>query len=208
MAEFLKTEIAQIQHEITEELGSPLRDIDTQYNYVSSPFWIIQILSLFVNLINSIITFFNARIKALEEEATDSTTSETPDLVAPNTQHHLAPPLTSRRCTKCHARSHIEPDCKIADPAAMRRRVVANQRRKKDARCTHIIPAIPPPLPYHYLHNPIAFPQPQVNFAALAADASELRRRQTQSARDKRLVLATPLRTSFGLREGVGILIS
>ena len=187
MADVFEKEIAYHQHEIREELSKPWTAATAQAGGVGSIFWVIQVLSLFLNLINSVVGFFRARIAALEED--DSTASS----IAPNTDAHTnqrpsAPPSKPRRCAKCHARGHAENDCKTADPATMRRRVAMNQRRKRDMRFFNppLSTALPPPLPYHYQQPTTAFTQPQVNLAALAADASELRRRQTQSARDKR----------------------
>ena len=188
MSDLFKREIAQTQHEIQSELGNPLlENLDGDQGHII-PEWFIHILTLFINLINSVIGYVDARFADFEEDSTDDAASEKPKQAAPKTQPHPVPPSKTRRCTKCHARGHIDSDCTTADPAAMRRRIAANQRRKKDARrSTHLIPASSSnAIPYHLMHPPFVAPQPQVNLAALAADASELRRRQTQSARDKR----------------------
>ena len=185
MANSFKDEITHIQYEIMEHLGKPKDATTTQAGGSASFFWIIQVLSLFLNLINSVIGFFNVCIQAIEEASNSTASSEVPDVVTSTTQRPLAPLSKPRRCVKCHARGHIESDCRTADPAVMRQRVAANQWRKKDSQNPPLIPALPPALPYHYMHNPITFLQPQVNFAALMADALELRRRQTQSAHDK-----------------------
>lgn len=190
MADTFEKEIAYHQHEIIEELNKPWTADTAEAGGVGSVFWVIQVLSMFLNLINSIVGFFRARIAALEEDDDFSTSSKAPDTAARNNQLPSALPSKSRRCAKCHARGHAENDCKTTDPAAMRRRVASNQRRKKDARFFNppLSLALPPPLPYHFQQQTPAFTQPQVNLAAMAADASELRRRQTQSARDKRRV--------------------
>jgi hypothetical protein len=72
----------------------------------------------------------------------------------------------------------------------MRKRVARNSRIAKEARAYRNMPTIPAPAPPSYLHpatssTPVA-PLP-MNYASLAADATELRRRAAQSARDKRL---------------------
>ena len=91
MANSFKDEIAHIQHEIMEHLGKLKDATTTQAGGSASFFCIIQVLSLFLNLINSVIGFFNVRIQAIEE-ATDSTaSSEAPDVVTSTTQHPLAP---------------------------------------------------------------------------------------------------------------------
>lgn len=188
MSNSFKQQIARTQNEIHSELGSPLLDNLDDGQGTITPQWIIHVFTLFISLINSLIGYIDARFADFEEDSTDDDTPEKPKQAAPKTQPHSVPPTKTRRCTKCHARGHIDSDCTTADPAAMRRRVAANQRRKKDARRnTHLIPASSSTaIPYHLMHPPFAAPQPQVNLAALAADASELRRRQTQSARDKR----------------------
>ncbi|KAI6009668.1 hypothetical protein EDC04DRAFT_2906546 [Pisolithus marmoratus] len=97
-------------------------------------------------------------------------------------------PTKSPWCAKCHAHHHSTEECLMKDPAAMRKRVAGNQRKKKD---THK----PPPLPIsHPLYPFIATtttssPTPQD--IAMAADAEELQRRCHQSACDRKKHHAT-----------------
>jgi len=188
MAALFEQEVAHHQYEIHEKLNEPWTAATAETGGAGSVFWVIEILSLFLNLVNSVTGFFRARIAALEEDIDSTTPSEAPNADARTNQRPSVPPSKPRRCAKCHARGHAENDCKTANPAETRRRVAANQRRRRDMRFFNppLSTALPPPLPYHYQQPTTAFAQPQVNLAALAADASELRRRQTQSARDKR----------------------
>ena len=78
-------------------------------------------------------------------------------------------------------------ECKTSNPGAMRKRVARNSRIAKEVRASSTTSPIqaPAPPPFYYHHpTPHVAPVP-MNYAALAADATELRRRATQSARDK-----------------------
>jgi hypothetical protein len=94
-----------------------------------------------------------------------------------------------KRCIKCHARGHDLADCRTSDPAAMRKRVARNSRIAKEARYNRTMPTIPtaPPSPYIFGAQTAHAASIPMDFAALSADATELRRRAAQSARDKRL---------------------
>jgi len=95
-----------------------------------------------------------------------------------------------RRCTKCHARGHVDSDCRTTDPAAMRKRIAANQKRKKTARDDHAAAMAHPTFPFAPIPSPFSAPYPTAPdpqaFAAFAANAQELRHRRQQSTRDKR----------------------
>ncbi|KAJ7900720.1 hypothetical protein B0H14DRAFT_3423331 [Mycena olivaceomarginata] len=98
------------------------------------------------------------------------------------------------RCKKCHARGHSVDECTTTNPAAMRRRVAANSRSARDVRAAQAAHALlPSPFPVAYPSGPI-YPTPPIpmELAALAADATELRRRSQQSRRDKRLARVRP----------------
>jgi hypothetical protein len=97
---------------------------------------------------------------------------------------------STSRCKTCHGRGHEALECKTADPTAMRKRVASNRRKEKATgkSLPDYLYRPPPPMPappwqvnaYH-----TAAPDPQA-YAAIAADAHELRRRHQQSVRDKR----------------------
>jgi hypothetical protein len=161
--------------------------------------WLINILSAIINMIEQIGQANDVRLTELEE-VTDShaTTLEqsiataTAATAAPTTQWQQRDTTTSRRlpsrCNQCHARGHSSTECKTSNPGAMRKRVARNSRIAKEARAssaTSHIPAQAPP-PFYYHHPPPHVAPVPMNYAALTADATELRRRAAQSARDKR----------------------
>ena len=122
-----------------------------------------------------------------------STTAPAPSTASvnrPTTQHDTATSTQRQaRCTQCHARGHTANLCRTSNPADMRKRVARNSRIAKQARASRSMSSIPTPAPsprlYTAPHSPVdPFP---MNFASLAADATELRRRTAQSARDKRI---------------------
>lgn len=106
----------------------------------------------------------------------------------PQTQDAAPPtqPARARRgkCKCCHAFGHDEKDCRTKDPEVMKRRVAKNEKLKKRT------PVIPPPMPppIHYATAPYPTPASPVpdSYIALFTDATEMRRRNAQSTRDKR----------------------
>lgn len=92
------------------------------------------------------------------------------------------------RCNRCHARGHVQKDCKSQNPGVVRKRVDTNQKAKAAAslaaNMTHSqLHSFPPPPVHAFMASaPPLSPQ----YLALAADAAELRRRAEQSARDKK----------------------
>ena len=161
--------------------------------------WLINIINAIIAMIEQIGQANDARLTELEE-VTDSHASTLEQSVATATAATAAPATTqwqqrdtttSRRpprCNLCHARGHASSECKTTNPGAMRKRVARNSRIAKEARAqsatSHIPVQAPPPF---YYHQPLPHVAPTpMNYAALAADATELRRRAAQSARDKR----------------------
>jgi hypothetical protein len=90
------------------------------------------------------------------------------------------------RCKKCHARGHDTDSCHTANPAAMRKRVAQNSRAARAVQAAHALVPSAPTLSHVAGSAYTAAPIP-MEFAAIAADATELRRRAAQSRRDKRL---------------------
>jgi len=90
------------------------------------------------------------------------------------------------RCKKCHARGHEADSCRTTNPAAMRKRVAQNSRTARAVQAAH---ALVPSAPAFQRVAGTAFTAAPIpmEFAAIAADATELRRRSAQSRRDKRL---------------------
>ena len=161
--------------------------------------WLINIISAIMTMIEQIGQANDTRLTELEEvtdsHATtleDHSTARAATAVPATTLGEQRDTTTSRRlssrCNSCHARGHASSECKTTNPSAMRKRVARNSRIAKEARAsiaTSRIPVqAPPPFYYHQPLPPVA-PAP-MNYAALAADATELRRRAAQSARDKR----------------------
>ena len=162
--------------------------------------WLINIINAIITMIEQIGRANDVRLTELEE-VTDSHATTLEQSVA-NASAATAAPATTQwqqrdtttsrrlpsRCNLCHARGHASTECKTTNPGAMRKRVARNNRIAKEARASsatsHIQAQAPPPFYYHQ-PSPHVAPIP-MNYAALAADATELRRRAAQSARDKR----------------------
>ena len=94
---------------------------------------------------------------------------------------------SASRCTRCHTRGHPLEECKSTDPAAVKRRVAQNakareRRRKLDTPVSlppsHLTPASFAPAYEFYTQNR--------QFALMATESAELRRREAQSKRDRR----------------------
>ncbi|KAF8505018.1 hypothetical protein BU17DRAFT_101253 [Hysterangium stoloniferum] len=104
------------------------------------------------------------------------------------------------KCTKCSAKGHQASACRSKNPAAVRRRIAANNKQRSRVatlpRYTNL-PAQPHLLPYL---------APQPDFAHLA-EAAELRRRTAQSKRDRarqtkaKATLTTPAKPSSSKRK-------
>ena len=162
--------------------------------------WLISIITAITAMIEQIGRANDVRLTELEE-VTDShattlehqTTASAATAAPATTQWAQRDTATtsrrlSSRCNLCHARGHTSTECRTTNPGAMRKRVARNNRIAKEARAstaTSHIPAQAPP-PFFY-HQPLPHVAPlPMNYAALSADATELRRRAAQSARDKR----------------------
>lgn len=148
--------------------------------------WIIDIATSIIALIELLAASYARRIMDLESFARDAPPPSSTKTTAPSSTPSA--PTTSRlkRCAKCHARGHDDSVCRTADPTAMRKRIAANSRRAREARTA--LPTYPAyPLPNHPLLPQPTFPlPPQASYSALVADATELRRRNAQSSRDRR----------------------
>jgi hypothetical protein len=107
------------------------------------------------------------------------------------------PSTKTKRCATCHARGHTAPECRTADPTAMKKRVAWNRKQEKAGKKVPAYlyyPTPPVPPPPAGIHYPTAA-SPEA-YAAYAADAQELRRRRQQSLRDKRRARRTQPTTS------------
>jgi len=163
--------------------------------------WFASLITVLTVAINSIALNIHRRLTAVERSsssiasstATVTTTPTAPSVTATqgSTQRDTAAAAQRQaRCTQCHARGHTAALCRTSNPAAMRKRVARNSRIAKEARTYRNMSTIPAPAPPPYL-QPATTSTPvatlPMNYASLAADATELRRRAAQSARDKRL---------------------
>jgi len=189
--------ISTTQAEIIEH-SEPIQTLLNNPPKVRPPFtallnWIVQLGFALVGLVANLTQPIMDQQEELAESARLAKVSSMPtSSVAATAGHSRTTRRTNaspKRCNRCHARSHTD-DCKTTNPSAMRKRVARNNRIAKEVRR---LPAQPPPsvhppfpwLPHHY---PPPYPStaPTYHMASLATDAAELRRRSTQSARDKR----------------------
>jgi hypothetical protein len=142
-------------------------------------------------LFSSLLAYIHEGLKDLREKVAAIRT-EVDTLKAAATTHPTTPAQSARmKCQRCHASGHDKSTCRTKDPDTMKKRVAKNNRSR--AKATPIIPpayaALPSPLVY-----PHGFSGPTTHtaFTALVADATEMRRRTTQSARDKRKARRNP----------------
>jgi len=152
--------------------------------------WIVLVFTTFYDALTNIVPMVTGRLADLEARPLVAATA----MATGSGGATPAPPTasTSRtgrpsRCQKCHARGHATSACRTSDAGAMRRRVAANTRIARETRATSAARVLfPSPVPPSYVPPiPPSAATPMV-FAAIAADASELRRRSAQSRRDKR----------------------
>lgn len=150
--------------------------------------WLIDVITSILTLIELIAMSYARRIMDIESIIRDNPSSTR---TTASTSTPIAPTASRlKRCTKCHARGHDESTCRTGDPSAMRKRVAANSRRAKEARTQQqqvltTYPAYPPSFPPSLPQPPFPIP-PQASYSAIVADATEFRRRNAQSSRDRR----------------------
>ena len=192
---------------------SDLLDNPPQHNPKALITWIIDIVNLLLAGIEIIVYSFGTRIQALEVRprtsvseptiatttgATTASVSAATAAPASTTQRDTAhASRRSSRCTLCHARGHSNTECRTKNPGDMRKRVARNSRIAKEVRYERTIPPISaaPPSPFLIPQQYAHAAQIPMNYAALAADATELRRRAAQSLRDRRLRQRRPTTT-------------
>jgi len=193
------TAIQASRRKLEETIDEPYKPEDHDVRKLTK--WIIAVFTLFLSYVQLAFYDIEDRIQELEKPDEDNepspSHSPTAATTATTTQRATSAPTRSRRrCAKCHAKGHDELECHTKDPAANRRRVAINQRKKKEVARppTHPFPADP----RFYSYAPIAPPavMPPEGYAALAADAHELRRRNNQSAQDKRRARRSSARTT------------
>lgn len=116
-----------------------------------------------------------ARIDALEAQSLPSESTPHPEA------SNIAKGWRHVRCSKCHARGHDSTVCRSQNPEAVKRRIASNRKANKRKPPSIPINQYPP-----YAPAPHMYPPPTTNWSAFMTDANELRRRKTQSNRDKR----------------------
>jgi hypothetical protein len=172
-----------LRHNLDNPINPPYQHFSTLIG------WIVFLFGLLLEHLEFIHQIFTTRIDDLERRIPilkEFPDNPNPSSTTRNTQS--APPRPSkRRCAECHARGHMDTECRTKDTAVMRKRVASNQKRKKAARTT---PSVSLPFPTPSFSHPAFYgyqstPNPQA-LMAMATDAEELRRRRQQSNRDKR----------------------
>ena len=172
--------MAKLEHQIQHPIPSP--------NHPSKIVeWIVLLFNLLLDYLHVTHDLFNERIHDLEAFVPPLPSIDPKSRSNPVRTPSAAPRRPSRRCAECHASGHVDTECRTKDPTVMRKRVAANQKRKKAARTA---PSIPLPFPTPSFSHPAFYGyQPTSNpqaLMAMATDAEELRRRRQQSNRDKR----------------------
>jgi hypothetical protein len=134
------------------------RKLDTLRNALENPInppqqhfslligWIVFLFNTLLDHLDFIHQIFTTRIDDLEQRIPilkEFPDNPNPSSTTRNTQS-AAPRPSKRRCAECHARGHMDIECRTKDTAVMRKRVASNQKRKKAARTT---PSVPLPFP-------------------------------------------------------------
>lgn len=155
--------------------------------------YVIETALAIVAMIRLITLNLGSRVRKLETSSSISSSTSIPAArqhsAAAATSRRATGASLSKRCTNCHARGHDISDCRTVNPSAMRKRVASNSRLAKQAKASRsalsVSALLPSFLPSPYYPAPAA--PPPMHFANLVADATELRRRAAQSARDRRV---------------------
>ena len=156
-----------------------------------------------------------ARIRILEARPVVPQVAAQPTPL-PQQPQHPSTSTSKTRCQRCHVIGHSTTECRTKDPIATKKRVANNQKIKKELERQRSLPNPVYPRYYgptrfdinldDYFGDHVVQPPPPPplkrqgmttrSMTALVADASEFRRRKTQSVRDKRRKGATPSGTS------------
>ena len=182
-------ETDEAQRALRDALRDPLKTNTPLGNTIV--IWVVGIFHLLIALIEALLHEVTTRIKDLED---DVDAKETTSEVAPQATTSAATTTPScHRCTKCHARGHVNSDCCTTDPAAMWKRIAANQKRKKTARDDHATAMTHPTFPFAPILSPflapyLTAPDPQA-FATNAATNN----RSVTSIKPIALLPPTPL---------------
>lgn len=130
----------------------------------------------------------DSRVKALEQRLGSKGTGKATETVAlassaPSSKASPRKLNPNIRCNRCHARGHIQSECRSVNPEVVRKRVAQNKRAQANKAPT--LARLPAPSAPPYSASTI-MPPLDPYIISLAADAAELRRRADQSIRDKK----------------------
>jgi len=173
--------------------------------------WITNIFRLFLRFATSTFGQFDddlriiqSRVAKLEEESSDD------DEDAPTSTNRPPGTTTAKpsskapgnKCSRCGAHGHDTKECRSVNPELVRKRIANNKKMKKEADRLRSRPLsymphhVPPSRQYFdlldYPYEPPAILPPSRqgmttrSMIAVHKDAEEFRRRQAQSARDRR----------------------
>jgi hypothetical protein len=205
-----RTPFEDLKRPLERAADSPPDNDDIDDGDVSLIVWVQQLIQLIVVLFATVLTPIAARLTELEDDLysrqRDAANATAPTNVqpVPKATSSGAPQSTSgskastKRCDSCHVKGHSSKDCQTADPATMRKRVARNNKIAKEnrrIRIQYLPPPIPPTTPYTQAASSSFTPNP-MDFGKLSADATEFRRRQAQSARDRRQSRRRPTSTN------------
>ena len=204
-----RTSFDEIRRPVDKILNSPVDDEELDDSDIAVTYWVKQLVEAVLEMIFIIITNLVTRIMVLENNSEfkpPSTTSALPteagSIKTPATANTKPPtnaPTNATRCSRCHARGHDIAVCRTSDPSTMRKRVARNNRIAKEQRIlrsnSSYLPISPPSASY-VSTSPNPSPTNHMEYAALLADATEYRRRQAQSIRDRRTAKRRPPKSS------------
>ena len=176
--------------------------------------WITHIMRLLLQFTTSTLGLFEddfinvkGRLVELEGESSDEdedapTSSNRPPVIATTTKPSSSKAPGSKKCNRCGASGHDTTDCRTRNPEMVKKRIANNKKAKKEA---DRLRSYPPPYAAHrvppsrhyfdLLDYAYEYPAPQPpsrqgvatrSMLAVHKDAEEFRRRQAQSARDRR----------------------
>ena len=166
---------------------------------------LLQFTTSTLGLFEDDFTSIRNRLAELEGESSDTdedapTSSKRPPGTTTTTKPSSKAPGT-KKCNRCGASGHDTTDCRTRNPEMVKKRIANNKKAKKEADRLRSYPPpyaahrIPPSRHYFDLLDYAEYPAPQPpprqgpttrSMLAVHKDAEEFRRRQAQSARDRR----------------------
>ena len=174
--------------------------------------WVTHLFRLILGFTTSTLGLFDDnlrslqdRIAKLEEESSDDD-EDAPSLSPSRARTDIRPAqpkASDTKCTRCSARGHDTKSCRTTNPDLVKKRIANNKKMKKEA--DRLRTRYPPTyMPHHIPPSRQYYDQLDFNYEtptisplsrhgttmrsmiAVHKDAEEFRRRQAQSARDRR----------------------